>query len=278
MKACQGMVSVIIPTYNRKHTLKRCLDSVLKQTYRNYEIIIVDDCSIDGTMEFLNREYGDIVGNSIIYIRNEKNMGAGASRNRGISHANGEFIAFQDSDTQWVTDKLEKQVKYISSLETSVAMVYSPYKRIYKDYSIIYPSLDVPLEEKSGCILKNLLEHPLVDTPTMLIRKEVLEEMGGFDIKMKALEDYELSIRIAQKYQIGIIDEVLLVSYDEKDSISNDAAGYIRNSFYLLEKHKELFEKYDMTMSYLNQLSLYAVQYQQLELYMECMQDLLGIE
>lgn len=272
-----GLVSVIIPTYNRKRTLKRCVDSVLSQTYRNFEIIIVDDCSTDGTMEFIEAEYGNITEIPIIYVRNDTNLGVSVSRNVGISYANGEYIAFQDSDTQWVEDKLEKQIKYLNSLDASVAMVYSPYQRIYKDYSIVYPSLDVPLEEKSGDILRFLLDHPLVDTPTMLLRKAVFLEVGGFDTDMKALVDYELSIRIAQKYQICIWDEVLLFSYNEEDSISNDALRHIRSAFYLFRKHRELFNQYDMAMAYLNQLSQYALRYQQLDYYTKCLQESFGI-
>ncbi len=261
-------VSIILPTYNRKYCISKAINSILNQTYQDFELFIVDDASTDGTKDYIHT----LSDNRIKYILLSENVGAGEARNIGIKEAQGEYIAFQDSDTEWMTDKLEKQVSCLSSFDDSVAMVYSPYKRIYQDYTLIYPSLDVALEEKSGSILASLLEHPLVDTPTMLVRKDVLTEIGCFDSHMSALEDYELSIRIAQKYQIKIIDEVLLLSYNESDSISNDAVRYIQNAFYLLQKHRIVFKQYDMAMGYLNQLSQYSLRYHQLDFYVENLQ------
>lgn len=260
--------SIIMPTYNRRHCIDESIDSILSQTCQDYELIIVDDGSTDGTGEYIRSLHDE----RIRYIYLSENAGAGAARNIGIREATGDYIAFQDSDTVWAADKLEKQQAYLDSLGSTAAMVYTPYKRIYQDHTLIYPSLDVPLEEKSGYIINYLLEHPLVDTPTMLVRKNVLEEIGGFDANMSALEDYEMSIRIARKYQICIIDEVLLFSYNEDDSVSNDHVRYIQNSFYLLQKHRELFGQHDMTMVYLNQLSQYALQYGQLDLYVQNLQ------
>lgn len=263
-------VSIILPTYNRGHCIQRAVESVLRQSIHDYELIIVDDASTDDTEEYI-RSLSDGV---VRYIRLSQNVGAGAARNAGIRAARGEYIAFQDSDTEWVGNKLEKQLRYMDSQDESVAMVYSPYKMIYTDHILIYPSQDVPMEEKSGNILCSLLEHPLIGTPTMLIRREVMNKLGGFDPAMRALEDYELSIRIAETYKIGIIDEVLLISHNEKDSISNNAEGYIDTSFYLLQKHRSLFDQYDMTMTYLNQLSRYAVRYQLLNYYVKRLQEI----
>lgn len=262
-------VSIILPTFNRKHCIKKAVESVLRQTWQDFELLIVDDASTDGTEEYV-RLFPD---GQINYIKLSQNVGASGARNIGIRNARGKYIAFQDSDTQWTDTKLELQVAYMEKADPSVAMVYSPYKRIYQDYSIVYPSFDVPLEEKSGDILPFLLEHPLVDTPTMLVRRSVLDELDGFDDSMRALVDYDLSIRIAQRYRIEIIDEILLLSHHEGDSISNDAAGHIRSSFYILKKHRALFEQYGMSVAFLNQLAEYAMQYQQLELYMECLQQ-----
>lgn len=265
-------VSIILPTYNRRYCIQRAIDSVLSQTWQDYELIIIDDGSTDGTEEYIC----SLTDKRIKYVRLGKNSGVARARNIGIENAAGEYIAFQDSDAEWGKNKLEKQVYCLDSSKQEVAMVYSPYKRIYRDYAIVYPALNVPLEEKSGQIIRYLLEHPLVDTPTMLVRKNVLYEVGGFDPVMSALEDYELSIRIAERYQIHIIDEILVLSYDNEDSISNNAASYIRNSFYLLKKYREVFAKYDMMMPYLNQLSQYAVENHQLEFYVECLQEFIG--
>lgn len=264
-------VSIILPTFNRKYCIAQAVESVFRQTWQDYELLIVDDASMDGTEEYIRKMSDERVK----YIKLPQNVGASGARNVGIRNASGEYIAFQDSDTQWMDAKLEMQVAYMEEADPSVAMVYSPYKRVYQEYSIVYPSLDVPLEEKSGYILPFLLDHPLVDTPTMLVRKNVLTELDGFDAAMRALEDYELSIRVSQKYRIGIIDEILLLSHNEGDSISNDAAGYIRSSFYILKKHRALFDQYNMSVAFLNQLSEYAMRYQQLETYMECLQQLI---
>ena len=220
-------VSVVLPTYNREHCIGRAIESVLRQTAKDYELIVVDDASTDGTEKYMR----SLTVRNVRYIRLPDNVGAAAARNAGIWEAKGEYIAFQDSDTQWTEDKLEKQLRFMENQEASVAMVYSPYQIIYPDRTLIYPSLDVPIKEKSGDILRSLLEHPLVGTPTILARRNVLTELGGFDPSMRALEDYELSIRIAEAYEIGIVDEVLLISHNEQDSISNDAERYIRSSF-----------------------------------------------
>lgn len=261
-------ISIILPTYNRKHCIKRAIDSVLNQTYKDFELIIVDDGSTDGTEEYI----ASMQELKIRYIYNTKNVGTSEARNIGIRAANGEYIAFQDSDTVWVENKLEKQVTYMNSLDSRVGMIYSPYKRIYPEYSIVYPSLDVPIAEKNGDILRFLLEHPLVDTPTMMIRKNVLSEVGGFNSEMKALEDYELSIRIASKYHVNIIDEIFVLSYSQEDSLSNNHEKYMQGAFFLLQKHRKLFEQYNMTVAYLNQLSQYALQYNCVEIYLKYMQ------
>lgn len=105
------LISVILPTYNRKNTIKRAIDSVLNQTYKNIELIIVDDASSDGTLEFVSRQYGE--DERITYIINEENLGPSGARNVGVANAKGSWIAFQDSDDEWHMDKLEKQVSLI---------------------------------------------------------------------------------------------------------------------------------------------------------------------
>ncbi len=114
-------VSVIIPTYNRAHLLGRAIESVLDQTYQDFEIIVVDDASADETEEVV-KSFGD---DRINHIRHQKNKGGSAARNTGIKAARGEFIAFLDSDDEWVPKKLEKEIDRLQTLSNEVGVVYS---------------------------------------------------------------------------------------------------------------------------------------------------------
>lgn len=114
-------VSVILPTYNRAHLLERAIQSVLDQTYPDFEIIVVDDASIDNTVNIIK----GIINERIRYIRHEKNKGAAAARNTGIKLAKGKYIAFQDSDDEWLRDKLEKQIKIFETVSPEVGVVYT---------------------------------------------------------------------------------------------------------------------------------------------------------
>lgn len=226
-------VSVIIPTYNRRHTLKRCIDSVLNQTYRNFEIIIVDDCSTDGTMEFVEAEYGAITEINIVYVRNDNNLGAGASRNVGVSYASGEYIAFHDSDDEWYYDKLEKQMNCFAKCNQKIGAVYSLF---YTNGvgSEIYPPERVGIIYKSGYVFYTLLLNSLVGMITLVMRKSVFLEMGGFNEQLHSLEDYELTIRIARKYGIMLVDEVLAVAYESENSVGKRNTDKIITQCYIM--------------------------------------------
>lgn len=115
------LVSVIMPAYNAERFIKESIDSVLAQTYKNWELIIVDDCSTDNT-ESIVYSYND---SRIRYMRNEKNLGAALTRNRAIKEARGRYIAFLDSDDLWMPEKLEKQIAFMQ--KQTLAMSYTPY-------------------------------------------------------------------------------------------------------------------------------------------------------
>ena len=141
-------VSVIIPTYNREATLKRAVESVLNQTYTDFELIIVDDGSTDNTRQLVENIHDD----RITYYYVKINSGAAAARNYGIERAEGEYIAFQDSDDYWHSDKLEKQMKVMES-NPDIGFVYHIIKYNLKDdLCLIIPSSDIPLDKKMGNI------------------------------------------------------------------------------------------------------------------------------
>lgn len=231
------LVSVVIPTYNRKNTLKRCIDSVLQQTYRNFEIIIVDDCSTDGTKEFVEDEYGDISDINIVYIRNDNNLGAAVSRNVGVSYANGEYIAFHDSDDEWYHDKLEKQMHHFVRCGAHVGAVYSLFCMNGRE-QCIYPEKRMDMSRKSGYVFYTLLFDPLVGMITLVVRKSAFIKVGGFREQLNSLEDYELTIRLSQKYAIELIDEVLAVAYESENSVGKRVRDKIETQCYIMDTYK----------------------------------------
>ena len=233
------LVSVIIPTYNRKHTIKRSIDSVLAQTYRAFEIIIIDDCSTDGTMEYVNELYGDITDVNIIYVKNDNNIGPGASRNIGVSYASGEYIAFHDSDDEWLPHKLEKQMGAMLQADDKVGVVYSISEMQKAEKTILYPSPEIPLVLKSGAIFPVTLLNAVIPMITLLMKKSVFLEMGGFNEQLNALEDYELSIRVAREYEILLVDEVLAIWHESPNNVSSRWNDVIVTQYYIMDLYRE---------------------------------------
>ncbi|MBC8496525.1 MAG: glycosyltransferase family 2 protein [Chloroflexi bacterium] len=196
-------VSVVIPTYNRAGYILDAIESVLSQTYSDYEIIVVDDGSADHTRDMLQPLIAD---DKIRYVYQE-NQGVSAARNHGIRLAQGEYIAFLDSDDLFLPTKLEKQVAVLERSLT-VAFVHAGYEKIsdtgtclgYRDTSKI-----------SGQVSPQILLDwsVLIATPCVLVRKSVLDEVGDFDESMRWAEDLDLWRRIAQRYEIGVIPEML---------------------------------------------------------------------
>lgn len=232
------LVSVVIPTYNRKHVLARCIDSVLAQTYRNFEIVIVDDCSSDGTMEFIESEYGAMEDVNIVYVRNDENQGAGASRNIGVSYANGDYIAFHDSDDEWRHDKLEKQMTLFSECGQETGAVYSMFY-MNGPASLAFPPMDLDIAKKSGHLFHMLLCHPLIGMITLVVKKDVFLEVGGFNERLNSLEDYELTIRIAQKYVIMLETDVLATAYGSENSVGKRNRDKIVTQCYIMDLYRD---------------------------------------
>ncbi|MBD5537115.1 MAG: glycosyltransferase [Lachnospiraceae bacterium] len=229
------LVSVVIPTYNRIHTLPASVDSVLKQTYKNLELIIMDDGSTDGTEEYVK----GIADERVRYRKAEKNMGPSAARNMGAELAKGEYLAFQDSDDEWMPDKLEKQMKLILDSE-ELSFVYSEFG-FYRDGELlaVIPSRNIPYEEKQGSLFSHLLLYPLISTQTILIRTKDFIEAGGFNETLKAYEDFEFTLRFAQNHRIGFVQEVLVKVNSQKSSVSKQYDERIRVQFYMIREMLE---------------------------------------
>lgn len=235
----ESLVSVIIPTYNRAYCIEQAVESVLAQDYESMEILVVDDASTDATDKVIE----GIGDKRIIYLKNSCNCGAAAARNIGIDLAKGEYIAFQDSDDIWLEGKLKKQVSMLEN--GSYGMVYSCFERQFPDGRIEkVPRDGIQPEAKQGNIYPYLLAESYISTQTMLVRKEIIRKIQGFDEAMKSYEDYDLAIRIAKCCQVGFIDEVLVHLNTLPDSIDMDMMRGLISSCYLLRKYEEDLKVY----------------------------------
>jgi glycosyltransferase involved in cell wall biosynthesis len=230
-------VSVVIPTYNRGHLIGRSIKSVLNQTYQDFEIIVIDDASTDNTEELIFS-----LGNGRIrYVRHEKNKGCAAARNTGIKVARGEFIAFQDSDDEWLPEKLEKQMKVFETAPKNVGVVYTGFYRITGNEKTYVPYSWV--SKKDGDIHQELLTGNFVGSPTIIARAGYLKKIGLVDEKIPHFEDWDLVLRLSKNYGFKCVDEPLLISYFTTQSMSANQDAIIKATQIILEKHFDDFKK-----------------------------------
>jgi len=232
-------VSVIIPTYNRAHLIKRAIQSVLNQTYQNFEIIVVDDGSTDNTEEIVR----DFNNEKIRYIRYNENKGAAFARNTGINVARGEYIAFQDSDDEWFPHKLQRQMEVFKNASPEVGVVYTGSWRIRNNERIYLPLFTGKQRESN--IYKGVFEARTagMPTPAFIVKKECFIRAGVFEERLRRFEDWELWLRISKYYEFRYIDEPLVTLYGTQVSITTDLNAYIEALKLILEKYPEEFRK-----------------------------------
>lgn len=230
-------VSVIIPTYNRAHTLEKSVRSVLDQTFGDFELIIVDDASSDNTETVVK----SISDERVNYHRLTENKGAAGARNEGVKLAKSSFIAFHDSDDVWLPDKLKKQADYIDQ-HPEYDLVYGKVRVLSDEGSYEFPNEAVE-GDLEGDLYPWLLRRNTIDTPTMFIRKAAFEEVGGFDSSLRCIEDWEFALRFSMKHKIGYIDEVLIDSYISEGGVSRNKAAYYETRCKLIQFHRDNIEK-----------------------------------
>lgn len=197
------LISVVIPTNNRKHWLCEAIDTVFAQTYPNIELIVVDDGSSDGTSELIKERYAD----RLTLLRTE-GTSCGEAKNFGAQHANGEYVSFLDDDDLWYSQKLEKQYSMMTSGDESVAVVGGGCDYITSDGK---PTLAPSLPNGNQATYDQLCIK--VQLPgsgsNHLIKKSIFDEMRGFDISLIRAQDRDLWIRIARNYRILLVPDIL---------------------------------------------------------------------
>lgn len=200
------MISIIIPVYNRPLMLREALKSVLKQTYQNREIIVVDDGSTDDTYIYNQ----DIINKYrfIRYYRHNRNEGVSKARNTGISLSKGEYIAFLDSDDKWRKRKLE--IQYMHHLNSPYSISYTN-ERWIKDNT--FKNQSKAHRKFSGNIFSNALKLCMVSPSSIMCRRAVFHRIGLFDESLPVAEDYDLFIRASIYYDFLFIDNPLVIKY-----------------------------------------------------------------
>ncbi len=203
LKTDLPVVSVIIPVYNRFELAKEAVSSALGQTYRDLELIIVDDGSIDMT-PLLPTYYRDDL--RVKYIKLKHSGMPGLVRNRGVDIAQGKYIAFLDSDDLWVSGKIDKQMKYFTK-NPDCRIVHTRETWIRNGKTVSQSGFN---HKRSGDIFRDALEKCIIGPSTVLMEMSLYSELGGFDEDLEIAEDYELWLRLCNSNSVGYIDEPLI--------------------------------------------------------------------
>ncbi len=236
-------VSVVLPTYNRGYIISRAIESILAQTFQDFELIIVDDGSSDNT-ERVVRTFTDP---RIRYIK-ELHRGGAAARNTGIFIAQGEFIAFQDSDDEWLPEKLARQVEAFRTAGPEIGVVYTGFWKNTKEGTrIYYPPASV--RQKEGNIYEELLHGNFVTNQAAMVRRECFHQIGGYDESLPGMHELDLWLRMAKRYEFSYIPKGLVVTHFTEDSITAHHEYRLRGREIIFSKHFSDFEKYPAVLA-----------------------------
>ncbi len=239
----ENRISVIIPTYNRAALIERAVQSVLDQGYPELEVIIVDDCSSDNTEAVVTAMNDPRVK----FIKHTENRGANAARNTGIKAASGDYIAFQDSDDEWMPGKLARQIEAFREAPADTGVVYTAFWRIESKEKTYTPAKDVLTT--NGDLLEELLKRNFITTQSILVKKACLEEVGLFDETMPRLQDWELLLRLAKRYPFRFIDAPLVNVYHTPGNITSNQRALNDALVLLLEKHYSEFAQFPKVLA-----------------------------
>ena len=236
-------MSVVIPAYNRAATIRVAVESVLRQSRGDFELIVVDDGSSDGTVAAVEA----VADPRLRLVRAPRNGGAAAARNLGVAEARAPWVAFQDSDDEWMPLKLEKQMARLPE--------GTPHVGVYCGL-LTLGGLDGdsggrteiryrPEPERTpveGDILAPLLESNMVSTQTLVVRRDVFHDLGGFDELLPAMEDWDFALRLARRGSIAFVDEPLVHQRFSPNSLTRDLARQLRTHDLIVAKNLDLYE------------------------------------
>ncbi|MEQ8381118.1 MAG: glycosyltransferase [Coleofasciculus sp. A1-SPW-01] len=222
-------ISVIIPVYNGKETIKETITSVLNQTFSDIEILVINDGSTDGTLEVV-----DSIQDPRLNVFSYANAGLAASRNRGFALARGDYVSFMDADDLWTPDKLEAQFKALQATPQA-AVAYSWTDYIDEFGHFLYPGSHVT--ETGDILAKLLLNNVLENGSNALIRKQALQEVGGFDESLTAAEDWDMWLRLASRYHFVAVPSAQILYRQPVHSMSANISRQETECLKVIERH-----------------------------------------
>ncbi len=229
------LVSVIIPTYNRAHLLGRAIQSVLDQTFEDYELIVVDDASTDDTEEIVNA-FSDP---RLRYVRHGENRGAPAARNTGIQVSNGAYVGFLDSDDAWHPEKLDRQIRKFQEGGAKLGVVCCHVRGLSPSGAV------ARICSASGNVLEQALTFELIGciTSSMLIRVAALNQICPLDESLPGCQDTDLKIALSTQWEFDFVDEVLVFKGEGHPRISTSAAKDVARRL-VIEKYDHLYQRF----------------------------------
>jgi glycosyltransferase involved in cell wall biosynthesis len=195
------LVSVIIPTHNRAALLAEALASVTAQTFRDFEIVVVDDGSTDKTLATLGR------CDSLRVLRHPARRGVAAARNLGIAAARGAWLAFLDSDDLWLPEKLARQMAYLEK-RPGLLLCQTDETWVRKGVRVNKP---LSHRKVAGRIFLPSLDRCMVSPSAVILHRRLLNDFGGFDEDLPAAEDYDLWLRLTWRFEVGLVEEPLII-------------------------------------------------------------------
>lgn len=247
----QELVSVIVVTYNRGYIIGSAFESLRKQEYKNFEVIVVDDGSEDDTADIV-KKFSDL---DIKYIKLEKNQGQSHARNVGLEHAKGKYIAFLDSDNEYLPQNLSIKMKMLKDSPEKVGFVFGPFVREWDEIEEVFPPVEMEQEIKEN-LKKIMLRMNVIDTNAVVIKKECFTKVGTYDEELPRLIDWDMHSRILFDggYEAVYCDIPLSINRIQKDSLSRNIDRYFvaRTKLYKkrLNDYKEYYDVADIFTSY----------------------------
>ena len=228
------LVSIIMPAYNAEKTIVESIESVLRQTYTNWELIVVNDGSKDSTTAVVLAIYDER-----LRLIEQENGGVANARNNGINNAKGQYIAFLDSDDLWVEEKLERQIRTLVGGKHK--MCFSKtwcFGENINHTSDCFVNVALDFEDKD-----KILVYDFIPILTVLIAKDVLDEVGYFDERFQGVEDWDLWIRVLQKYEAIYLDEFLAKYRISSTGLSGNFEKHFIEEQKVWMKHVDLYSK-----------------------------------